>query len=254
MPPKKGETADISGQLEELKNIINSYKERFDKLEKMMETTTNENKELKKKHEELQKVLKERDVELYGLRDKLNDQEQYIRGWSVRILHVDIPENEVTDPLKVMQQVHSRVFLPILRGALDKGLIRSIPAAEELLETAHVLPAKQGTVPPIICRFYTRNMRTLMFRLKRDCATREEPEPHTAGTRGERAKPGRYLHPFYEDLTRANFSKFRAMSQHQQVQSCWTVNGSIRYKLVGEEVIRKVKSVYSSVEDIIATK
>lgn len=252
MPPKKGEAADISAQLEELKTIINSYKERFDKLENLIEVARKENKELKTKQAELKKTLDERDAEIYGLRDRLNDQEQYIRGWSVRVLHVDIPEGDEVEPTKVMHHVHSRVFLPILQGAMGKGLIHAIPSAEELLETAHILPAKPGTTPPIICRFYTRNLRALMFRLKRDLAPREQAEP--AGARGERVKPGRYLHPFYEDLTRPNFNKFRAISQHEQVQSCWTVNGTIRYKLKGEETIRKVKSVFASVDDIIKAK
>ena len=53
-----------------------------------------------------------------------------------------------------------------------------------------------------------------MFRLKRDLAPRELVE--LAGARGERVKPGRYLHPFYEDLTRPNFNKFRAILQHEQ--------------------------------------
>ncbi len=258
MPPKKGESAtaaavDIAGQLDELKTIINGYKERFDKLDRLIEEMKKENKELKKQHKEMKQTLEERDAEIFSLRDRLNDQEQYIRGWSVRVLHVDIPEEEATDPYKVMKQVHSRVFLPILQGARDRKLIHTIPSAEELLETAHILPSKPGTVPPIICRFFTRNLRTLMFRLKRDCAPRETPE-EPAGTRSERSKPGRYLNPFYEDLTRPNFNKFRALSQHDSVQSCWTVNGSIRYKLKGDETIRKVKSVYASVEDILAIK
>lgn len=148
MPPKKGEAADISAQLEELKTIINSYKERFDKLENLIEVARKENKELKTKQAELKKTLDERDAEIYGLRDRLNDQEQYIRGWSVRVLHVDIPEGDEVEPTKVMHHVHSRVFLPILQGAMGKGLIHAIPSAEELLETAHILPAKPGTTPP----------------------------------------------------------------------------------------------------------
>ena len=90
MSPKKGEIADISGQLEELKTIINSYKKCFNKLEKMMEKTTFENKELKKKHEELQKVLKEQDVELYGLRDKLNDYE--VIGLATQMRRLSVQE------------------------------------------------------------------------------------------------------------------------------------------------------------------
>ncbi len=256
MPPKKSDTVDVSGQLEELKNLVNSFKDRFDRLESMLEATKKENSELKTKHAEMKKTIEDRDKEIDNLRDKFNEQEEYIRGWSVRVLNVEMPEEEVSEPTKVMQQVYSRCFLPILQGAKDRGLLRGIPSAEELLETAHVLPAKVGTTPPIICRFYTRNLRSLMFRLKRELAPREVSEPAGAGTasRGDRVRPGRYLYPFYEDLTRANFHKFRALSLHEAVQSCWTVNGSLRYKLKDDDTIRRVRSVFATVEDIIATK
>ena len=88
-PPKKsaGEAAaaaaaaaaagqDVTQQLEELKNLIKDYASRFDRLETMLKKTGEENKELKKKHKELEKTLLERDEELLNLKVRLNDQEQ----------------------------------------------------------------------------------------------------------------------------------------------------------------------------------
>jgi len=243
---------DVTQQLEELKNLIKDYASRFDRLETMLKKTGEENKELKKKHKELEKTLLERDEELLNLKVRLNDQEQYVRGWSVRILGMQIPENEATQPLLVMRQVYARLLLPIFRGAQQAGILRTIPEVDEVLETAHILPAKPNTTPAIICRFFSRNIRAMVFRLKKDYAPRLEPE---TARQGVQHRLGRYQYLFFEDLTRPNFLKLRALSQHEKVASCWSINGSLKYKLKdSENVVRVVKSVFATVDDIVDAK
>lgn len=261
MPPKKqpppsptasataSATPDINSQLEELKTLINTYSEKFDRLEGILKTVKDENKEMKKEMKELKKTLGERDDEILGLRERLNDQEQYARSWSIRILGMQVPAEDATHPTKVMRHVHSRLLLPIFRGAVDNGLLRSIPDADQVLETAHILPAKPNAVPAIICRFYSRNIRALVFKLKREFAPRLEPDQ--PAREGQAARPGRFEFAVFEDLTRANFAKLRALSQHEKVFACWSVSGSLRYRLKDSDVVKKVKTVFCSVEDII---
>ncbi len=58
-----------------------------------------------------------------------------------------------------METVYQKALLPILEGALSSKVIKRIPAYDELLETTHILPAKNKDRPkPIIARFYSRNM------------------------------------------------------------------------------------------------
>ncbi len=255
-PSKKAQgdsaaSTDILTQLEDLKNLVAGYATRFDSLDKALEEVKQENKKLAEDNLKLKKHLEDRDKELLSLREKMNDQEQYIRGWSVRILNIDIPEAEASDPSAVMQHVYQKLLHPILVGARSRGLLKTIPGPEEILETAHILPAKPGTTPPIICRFYTRNIRSMIFKLKRDFAPREEVEP-SQQSRGERYKQGKFMYPIYEDLTKANFLKLRALGQHEKVQSCWSVNGSLKFKLKDNDTVRRVKSVYDTVENIIS--
>ena len=246
---QEASTADpgsVVASLEELKRLVETYGGRFDKLEGLLEGHKKEVKGLKDEIEELKKTLADRDKELYSCKERQNEQEQYVRGWSIRILNLAIPEAEASEPEKVMNHVHNRLLLPIFRGAKERGLLHSIPSAEAVLETAHILPAKEGAVPAIICRFYSRNIRAMVFRLRKDFAPRQQPE------RGEREnRLGRFQHPFYEDLTRPNFHKLRALSLHDRVQSCWTVNGVIKYRLKDEDTVRKVKTVFATVEDIL---
>jgi hypothetical protein len=204
-----------------------------------------------KDNAELLRVLRDRDQEILALRSRLNAQEQYQRSWSIRVMNLPIPNGEESDPRAVMRHVHSQVLEPLLRGAVESGLLNSVPGPEELLETAHILPAKEGTTPPIIARFYSRNTKALMFKMKRDFAAREAATPTKTRQRHQKAPKGRYVHPFYEDLTRQNFGKMRALAADPRVEAAWSVSGIIRYKMRNSEQIRRVKDVFASVNTIL---
>jgi len=102
----------------------------------------------------------------------------------------------------------------------------------------------------IICRFYSRNTRAMIFRLKKEFADRL---PGTTGNSQHSRGNGKFRYPIYEDLTRTNFFKMRAIAQHEAVHSCWSVSGHLRFKLNGENRIRKVKNILDPVEKIIET-
>jgi hypothetical protein len=242
MPPKatpapvQAASNDLAGQLAELTSIVKSYAERFDRLETILTETRRENTALKA-------ALQLKEGEITKLKEKVNDQEQYVRGWSLRILNLQLPPEDATYPDRVMQHAFKKVFEPIFQGALSRNIINAIPSPHSIIETAHILPAKKDSINTVIVRFYSRNIRNMLFRLKREFAPKSAPNT--------RAEPGRYLYPFFEDLTRTNFDKLRAISGHPDVQSCWSVGGVIRFKLKNSDVIRKVKSVFASVEDIL---
>jgi hypothetical protein len=68
-----------------------------------------------------------------------------------------------------MFTVYEKVLLPIFQGALDKGLLNDIPKYDSVLETTHILPAKDSTPhKPIIAPFYSRNIQAMVFRLKKE--------------------------------------------------------------------------------------
>jgi hypothetical protein len=199
----------------------------------------------------LKEALQEKDREVTNIRERLNEQEQYSRSWSIRILNMKLPAGDSTDPYKVMQHVHEKLLIPIFRGALENNLIQTIPTANQILETAHILPCKPGTTPPIIARFYSRNIRAMVFKLKKDFAPRVATEP-AAGTRSRDPAQGKPQFLIFEDLTRPTFNKMRAISQHESVDNCWSVSGQLRYKLKDNTNIFKVKSIFATVEQILS--
>ena len=86
---------------------------------------------------------------------------------------MSIPSEDETDPEKVMQHVYDRLLKPILEGAVKEGRMSTIPPVDAILETAHVLPVIMDT-KPIIARFFTRNIRSLVFKLKKEFAPKEQ--------------------------------------------------------------------------------
>ena len=220
-----------------------SLTEKFESLEESLRAVTGERNELKCK-------LEYQAAEIADLRNNLNEREQYARNWSMRCLNIPIPANRQSDTRTVMQCVYNTLLHPILEGARLAGSITAVPDCEALLETAHSLPGKAGA-KPVICRFFSRYWRNLVFRNRKEFAPRESVQPSSATTRSSQGRTTRLRHPFFEDLTRATFQKLTAIKQQADVVSAWTVNGSIRFKTKSSETIFKVNSINESYEDIV---
>ena len=242
MPPKASKQVEAvtSEQMEEVLARLCSIQERLDSVEKLLAATQAENTELKSANTELHNVILENAATIKQLRLKQNSLEQYNRSWSVRIAGVHLPAEESNDPIKVMSHVYQQALLPILRGAVDKGLLNDIPPVHQLLETAHILPARDSGKPkPIIARFYSRNMRAMVFQLKKEFGVK------TSGSSTS------LKFPIYEDLTKTTFQLLRALADDQRTGAVWSVGGVIKYKLAGSSEVKKVACVLDTVDDIL---
>jgi hypothetical protein len=176
------------------------------------------------------------------LQDKLNNLEQHRRSFSVRVNNLPLDGAEEKDPPAVIKKVFDKVFLPILQGAASKQAISQVPSCYEMIEMAHPLPAR-GTGPKlIIVRFFNRNIKSLLFKHRKEFATKDgSPRP-------------RYLHPFFDDLTKDTFIKMKKLQDDPRVDSCWAAapaGGNLRYKLMNSDVVKRVSSVYLSNDDIL---
>jgi hypothetical protein len=230
-----------------------------------VEALTEENKQLREAIKLKDKQLDDMQAAVSGLELRLNSLEQHHRGWSARVLNISLTEAEEQNPEAVIEQVYQKALLPILEGAARKGKLRDIPAADQVLEVAHVLPGKAGQPKPIIMRFYNRNLRNLIFLHKRDFAPRDPAEGAArrssqwgaggrGGADGGSERPGRYTYPLYDDLTKLNLNKMRAIQQDERVQACWSVNGQLRFKLRDSDQVRKVISVFDPLDKILSSK
>jgi hypothetical protein len=214
--------SDLADSIEEMKRLLTASKEENEKL---------------KKH------LLERDQEILELRGQLNNVEQHNRAWSVRVMGLPLTADEERSSKLVKRKLFDTLLRPILEGAVREGDLDEVPLnAENLLEMAHALPAKEGAVKPIIARFHAREMRSLVFRHKKRFAPKYEAGP----------QKDRFKYLIFEDLTRLNFNKMRALAADPRVAAAWSANGQIRYRIGDDPTIRRVRNVLESVEKILA--
>jgi hypothetical protein len=227
----------------------------------------NENKQLKSDNRDMQKQLSDMNSTNVALENRVIHLEQYHRSWSARALNIPLTPEEESDNSIVAAKVYSLLLLPILHGAADRKLIPHIPTVDQLLEVAHILPGKAGEPKPVIMRFYSRNVKEIIFKLKKFYAPRVEGTASGAsregrgsgdreGDEGDEAGGfegrGKYCFPLYEDLVRAAFQKLRALSKDDRVKAAWSVKGQIRFILYkSPKEIRKVVSLLDPIETIL---
>jgi len=254
----------IEAEVQKVDRVENEVKN----VKTLMESLREENKELKSLIKQKDEQLSDMQSTVNDLETRLNSLEQHHRGWGARVLNIPLSEEEEGSTQLTVQKVYNLALRPILEGAASTGKIKEVPPAEQVLEMAHVLPGKPGQPKPIIMHFFNRQVRNLCFQLKKDFAARETPrgasgrEGGGAETRrrggeqqvnggGGHEGPGRYRYPLYDDLTKANLAKLRAISQDSRVQACWSVNGQIRFKLKDSNVVKKLNSVLEPLDDIL---
>jgi hypothetical protein len=211
-----------------------------------------------------------------ALENRINNLEQYNRSWSARAMNIPLSEQEASDNNTVAAKVYDLLLLPILKGAVERKQLTAVPTVDQLLEIAHVLPGKAGHPKPVIMRFYNRNVKELIFKLKKFHSPREvNSNTGGGGTGGGRAGGGggavggavggaaeeegggfegrgRYLYPLYEDLSRASFLKMRAIANDNRVKACWSIKGQIKFTLVNSpNEVRRVISLLDPLDDIL---
>jgi hypothetical protein len=234
----------------------------------------NENAQLKAEAKVTEQKLCDMNTKNISLENRLNTLEQYNRSWSARVLNIPLSGEEETNNQAVASKVYSLLLKPILEGAVEKGIITTVPPIEQVLELAHVLPGKAGHPKPIIMRFLNRNLRDTVFQLKKFYSPREGNggAGGGAGRRGawgggagpvgrgadtEREEGGfegrgRYLYPLYEDLSRASFQKMRAIANDSRTKACWSVKGQIKFTLVrNPSEVKRVVSLLDPLDDIL---
>lgn len=231
-------TACLTARLDSLDKNVSDLKGQVNNLESLLAAANERNRELVT-------ALEHKDQQIDTLTLRLNGLEQHNRSWSIRVHGLSLTSEEETDNNRVKAKLYDKVLLPILEGAADAGDLPYLPAVDELIEHAHVLPNNgKSSIKPIIARFFRREHRGVIFKHKKNHAPRDT-ETARPGF------PGKYKYSIFEDLTRLTFQKMRAIANHPAVAASWSAGGQIRFKLKDRETVYKVKSILDPVEKII---
>ena len=236
-------TEALREQLASSTSTINNLSTRLTTIETLLKVTQADNTTLKKE-------LSGSYQEVNQLKNKLNNLEQHHRGWSVRVTGLKIPSEEENDPIRVKNHLYEKFLKPILEGAVQRKILSKLPSCNEILEKAHILPAKGTAVKSIIARFYCRDMRALCFRLRKEFAPREATA-RTARS-GPDSRMPKYQYLMFDDLTRLNFLKMKAISEDKRVHQCWSTNGHLKFRLVDSDQIRKVHNIFDTIDSILS--
>jgi hypothetical protein len=226
---------DLEEIVKSLKGELSTITTKLTKMESQLDTISAENKELKS-------MVADRDAEIFSLKIHINTLEQYNRSWSVRIMGLPLSPEEESNPDRVKTKIFENILRPILEGAAAAGDLPEVPpSAGAVLERAHVLRGKEGAPKPVIARFYSRDIRGLIFKHRKQFAPK-----HTAGPHRDR-----YRYQVYEDLTSSNFKKMRALAADDRIAACWSAGGQLRFRLTDNPTVRKVANVFDSIDKII---
>jgi hypothetical protein len=185
-------------------SALDGISSKITKMEKILAATQAENTQLKE-------TIKNQDARINDLQHRLNNLEQHGRSVSIRVNNLPLEEGEERDPPAVISKVYNTVFLHILKGAASKQAISQVPSCFEMIEMAHPLPGKSDRPKPIIVRFFNRNLKSVLFKHRKEFAVKSE----------ESGPIPRYKFPFHDDLTRDTYLKMKKLQGDPRVHSCW---------------------------------
>ncbi len=173
--------ATLTTSVQQQQQQLSAITSRLDKVDLLTEQLGNIEESLKiisSENVSIKSTLAANQANITSVQSNQIRLDQYQRSWSVRVMELQLSPQEEDNPFRLAEAVYTKVFLPILNGALSEDLIPKIPSCDQLLELAHVLPAsKPGSIKPIICRFLNRDYRSICFRLKKKYATRSTSTP-----------------------------------------------------------------------------
>jgi hypothetical protein len=187
--------------------------------------------------------LRKKDIIIDQLTEKVNRLDQSLRANSLRIHGLPITNN--TPATEIPNIVFKEIITPILEAAKASGDIPPThdPPLHFTLSSAFSIPSKKNSSSsPVIVKFYSESIRSLVFKHKRNAL------PTVTDLPSNRVRP---KFSIYEDLTAANHTHLRSFADDPRIKSAWTYGGQIRFKPHHEDTIYKVSSLSDTYDKLV---
>jgi len=215
---------------------IDSKLTKIDVIEQTMNTLVVENAALREEIRSKDKVIDE-------LCEKVNKLDQSARTNSLRIHGLPVTSN--TPATEIPYIVHREILTPIFEAAKLKGDLppQHAPSLHFTLSSAFVIPTKKPSASsPVIVKFYSEFIRSLIFKYKKDAL------PTISDLNTNRVRP---RFSIFEDLTPSNHSLLRTFSNDPRVKSAWTFGGQVRFKTHQSDTIYRTSSLHDTYNTIV---
>ena len=194
--------------------------------------------------------------EVLSLKEQANVREQQSRGNSIRIFGLAVSEEEAEDTSgKVLsKRVYDFLIKPVLAAAKASKQIDVLPQQFNAISDVYRvrvgkvkaaipgLPQDPPAPAPIIVKFSSLHIILAFLRNKRASLPAVSETDKFFGVKYYSAT---------EDLTGPTYKKMREMMDSSLVEKVWAYDGRLRFTVPGDKLVKRVKSVFSSVEDII---
>ena len=150
--------------------------------------------------------------------------------------------------------MYNTIVKPVLAAARANKQLEALPSLANAVSEVYRVrvgapkqaipgqPVEPQLPPPLIIKFASAHVRMAFLKNKKTSL----PPP----TAAERAA-GITKYVAVEDLTAPTYKKLREMLDSDKVDKVWAADGRLRFTVPGNKNIRKVKSVYSSIDDIL---
>ena len=177
-------------------------------------------------------------------RDFANSQQQHLRTLAIRLLNFSVMPGEAADNYSGLKsRVYDNILKPLLVPAKADKDLTTVPQLASVVEACFrpfsataASSSSSSSPPPIIIKLTSRPIKIALLKHRKNLPQPSETEK-AAGLQ-------RYL--LVEDLTPDTRRCFTAISKSKKTDTTWTIDGVIKYTLVGDKTVYTVKSVYDS--------
>jgi hypothetical protein len=238
-PPTATAAAAMEESLARLHAKLDSFGGQLAKIDGMEQTLG----KLVQENSALREELRKKDTVIDNLSEKVNRLEQSLRANSLRI-H-GLPVTSSTPPTAVPGIVFKEIITPIFEAAQRCGDLPPghTPSMHFTLSHAFTIPSKKNSHScPVIVKFYSEFIRSLIFKHKRDAL------PTTTDLPSNRIRP---KYSIYEDLTASNHTLLRSFADDPRVKSAWSFSGQIRFKTHSSDTVYKTSSLSDTFDKLV---
>ena len=179
-----------------------------------------------------------------------NQQQQQLRSLTLRLINFPVVADEAADNNAGLKaRVYDHVLRPLLVAAKTAKDLSSVPQANTVIEACFrpfnattprplISAASPVSAPPhVILKVSSRQIKLALLKHRKNL-----PPPVPADSK-------RIF--LVEDLTAPTHKMLVAISKDKDTAKSWTIDGNIKYTVVGKPEVRTVKSVFLPLSKVL---